>query len=343
MISGPQTFRTFWHGEPLGPYQLLCMRSFVDLGHRIELYCYDDDLAVPHWVQRRSAHDILPTDRVLCYQSGFGQGSPSLHANRFRYALLHRLGGWWIDIDVVLLRAEVPAEDVFFAREGEADAVNGAVIKFPRAHPLLVEAIERCVTIGDGASWGQTGPRLINELAGKHDLFRYCKPWQSTYPIHYTEVSALFDPQRCDEVGRRCAEAWCLHLYNEVWRGAGVPRELGPPAGSFLDRLFADHDIGIRFRERMRFADVARWIANRNGASSREEADQRIEALNQSLDSAHQRLAVASRSLESSNDRLAGANQSLEAVLNSASWRLTAPLREFGRFARWCRGLSRSR
>jgi hypothetical protein len=97
--SDRQTVRCFWHGSDLGPYQLLCLGSFVRRAHGIELFTYDTGLAVPDWITRRDANEILPVDRVLHYRSGFGQGSPALHSDLFRYAMLHELGGWWIDLE----------------------------------------------------------------------------------------------------------------------------------------------------------------------------------------------------------------------------------------------------
>jgi hypothetical protein len=96
MVVQRQVFRSFWHGSPLSPYQLLCLRSFVDRGHTVEVFTHGRELSVPDWVQQRDAHEIFPTDHVLHYQSGFGAGSPSLHSNLFRYMMLQQLGGWWI-------------------------------------------------------------------------------------------------------------------------------------------------------------------------------------------------------------------------------------------------------
>ena len=76
------------------------------------------------------------------YQTGFGAGSPSLHANLFRYAMLHRLGGWWIDLDVVLLRTELPQQPIYFARENTEHIVN-ELYKFPHRHGLLAECVRR--------------------------------------------------------------------------------------------------------------------------------------------------------------------------------------------------------
>jgi hypothetical protein len=90
--------------------------SFVDNGYQTEVFTYDSSLRVPEWVTRRDAREILPTDRVFHYQSGFGSGSPSLHSNLFRYLMLKTLGGWWFDLDILLLTAKVPQGDFLFLR-----------------------------------------------------------------------------------------------------------------------------------------------------------------------------------------------------------------------------------
>src|SRR5437763_9619614 len=133
-----ETVRSFWHGRPLSAYQVLCLRSFVDRGHTVEVFSYDPSLVVPDGVVRRDANEIWPTNRVLQYQTGFGTGSPALHANLFRHAMLHRLGGWWIDLDVVLLRTELPQQPIYFARESTGHIVTGT-LKFPPGHDLLAE------------------------------------------------------------------------------------------------------------------------------------------------------------------------------------------------------------
>jgi hypothetical protein len=82
------TFRGFWHGPPLSPYELLCMRSVVAQGSRFELFTYDPAILVPEWVCRRDAREILPTDHVMVYRTGRGVGSPALHSDLFRYEML---------------------------------------------------------------------------------------------------------------------------------------------------------------------------------------------------------------------------------------------------------------
>ena len=135
--------RFFWHGSQLGPYQLMGMRSFVNLGHFVELFTYDPAIAVPEWIVRRDANEIWPTDHILSYRNGISRGGFALHANLFRYAMLHRLGGWWIDQDVILLHQELPAQDIFFSLETvDPMRATNSVLKFPAGHPLLLDCVE---------------------------------------------------------------------------------------------------------------------------------------------------------------------------------------------------------
>ena len=118
---------------------------------------------------------LRPTDHVLEYQTNFGRGSPSLHSNLFRYAMLHQLGGWWIDVDVILLQQATPRAELFFAQMGRVESgLNPAVLKFPAGHPLLAEARDQCIRLGESVSrWGETGPTLFTklvELNGGHEL-----------------------------------------------------------------------------------------------------------------------------------------------------------------------------
>jgi hypothetical protein len=250
-----QIFRTFWHGGPLGPYQVFCLRSFVARGHRVEIFSYEDRLAVPDWVVRKDAQEILPADRILRYRSEPGQGSPSLHSNLFRYTLLHRLGGWWIDMDVVLLRPQLPSSQVFFAAQhGDPGTRFGtAILRLPPEHPLLSEAIEGCRAVGEAARWSQTGPALFTSLVNKHQLARYAAPEAVAYPIAWRDFPLFFDPARCNDVRRCCKQSTFVHLWHEMWRRSRIPCESGPPQGSFLDWLITKLDFDLGFPRRMQF------------------------------------------------------------------------------------------
>jgi Glycosyltransferase sugar-binding region containing DXD motif len=259
--SGQQTVRSFWHGSALSPYQLVGPRSFVDHGHRVELFTYDPEIAVPSWIARRDANEILAADRVMSYQRDLGLGSFALHANLFRYALLHKLGGWWVDLDVVLLQPELPQSEIFFALERE-DPLRAtfSVLKFPPGHPALADAVDRCIQVGENPMYGETGADLLTEMVAKYDLARFGQEMHLVYPISALDVPALFDPSQCDALRQRCANSFFVHLFNETWRRSGIPRYLGPPQGSFIEHLLLSHGIDVP-TPRMEFADLKRWTA----------------------------------------------------------------------------------
>jgi hypothetical protein len=257
----PETVRCFWHGSPLGPYHLMGMRSFVDQGHLVELFTYDPTIAVPDWIVRRDANEIWPTSHVLTYRHGLGQGSLALHSNLFRYAMLHRLGGWWIDHDVILLCHELPTQDIFFSLETcDPVRVTCSVLKFPAGHPALAEALARCVTAGESPLYGETGADLLTEVVAKHQLAGHGQAMETTYPLSALDVPAMFDPAQRDQLRARCAQSTFVHLFNETWRRAGIPNYLGPPAGSFIDEVLQSHGFEAPL-PRMEIGDVRRWTA----------------------------------------------------------------------------------
>jgi hypothetical protein len=319
-----ETLRAFWHGSPLGPYQLLGLRSFVDHGHRIELFTYDERISVPDWIERRDANEVWPTRHVMHYKTEPGRGSPALHANLFRYAMLHQLGGWWIDLDVVLLGPQLPEIDIFFAVEN-APRYGIGVLKFPVGHPLMREAVERCVAVAEtDAVFAETGPLLFSDLVAKHGLAPVAQPVTIVHPILGAEVLALFDPDRRCELERRSRDSCFIHLYNEIWRRSGIPRCLAPPSGSFLDTLIARHDPGIGFIAQMELAHVTRWTAHLN---LHEEFQAGLNAYRSALQNLQERMRALEQRLQAAERDRDAAVASCDAMLANTWWRLTGPLR----------------
>lgn len=260
--SPPVTFRTFWHGRPLGPYQLMGLKSFVDRGCRVELFTYDcSNVEVPDWIVRRDAAEIYPADRILTYKKDIGAGSFALHSNLFRYALLYKCGGWWTDLDVILLSDSFPQSQFFFTLERSDPArATFSVLKFPPSHPAMKEARDRCAEVGENPYYGETGADLFSEMVHKYQLTSHAHPMQLAYPISALDVPRLFDPEEAQSIQRQCADACFLHLFNETWRRAGIPNNLGPPTGSFVERLLVEHQLTVQ-EPRMELADLKRWTA----------------------------------------------------------------------------------
>jgi hypothetical protein len=259
--SQPQTVRSFWARGAIGPYQLLGLRSFADRGHRVEVFTFDGTLQKPSWITWQDAAEIVPAARIVRELAEPGQFA--IHAGLFRHALLHRRGGWWIDPDVVLLGTELPGAEMFVARSHDTQFASTAAMKFPEGHPTLAEALVHSAPFDDQPErWDALGPALLTECLAADGLLDRCQPPAVVSPVSWFDVEMLFDPARADMVEDKLKGGLFLDLHQEAWLRAGVPRELGPPLGSYLDRLFKMHEIGGPFAVRIEYGDLRRWFAH---------------------------------------------------------------------------------
>jgi hypothetical protein len=248
----PQTLRTFWHGEVIFPYPLMCLRSFVDHGHRVEVFSYNTKMTVPAWLHVRDAAEILPMDRVV--------GRRMIRDDLFRYELLAKMGGWWLDPDLVLLKPDMPAGDIVFCEPDAFGSIPVSLLKFPPGHPLIVEALNRSAALERSDQvWGR-GSSLLSALINDHGLDASNVTIESLGPISWFNVPDLFDPAKAGDLAQKCAKSRFLQLQDDVWRRAGFPPYLAPPEGSYIDTLFARHDNEIRFPTRVAFDQVNRWL-----------------------------------------------------------------------------------
>ncbi|MBN8980656.1 MAG: hypothetical protein J0I29_05155 [Rhizobiales bacterium] len=256
--SNPQTLRTFWHGDSITPYQLLCLRSFVEHGHRVEVFSYNLKMAVPKWLVLRDAEEILPQADILHEVDG----RTAIRANRFRWALLKKFGGWWIDPDIMLMKPELPDAEIFFGNPDVFGQVPTAVLKFPKGHALIDEALALSRAASDAPESERAGSEMLTGLVAEHGFDLAHDSEKSLGPIDWFNVLDLFDPSKAVEMAGRIGNERFLHIHNEVWRRAGIHPWLAPPAGAFLDALFGRYEVGIRFPARMHFHQVKRWVTH---------------------------------------------------------------------------------
>lgn len=313
-------FQTFWHGGALSPYECLCLASFVDHGHRLDLYGYDPDLAVPAGVALRDAREIAPAEAVFRYGGGPGQGSPAAFANLFRYELLLRHGGWWIDTDVLCTGGAIPDSAEFFALEVPG-RVNCAVLRFPPDHPVMRDCRDEARRRGQAVAWGETGPALVTAMLARHGLLDRAAPAACCYPFDWNAVWRLFDPAEAASLRQATAAAFAIHLWHEIIRRAGIHKWTGVPEGCFLDGLFARHGIGFPDRPRYGAAAIRHLDRNRLGREATCGLATEAARLRQALAAAEATAAGQAAAAATLRDRLAAMEASL-------SWRLARRLRQ---------------
>src|SRR4051794_39198783 len=88
----------FWVGARLSAIAHACLASFVRIGHRVVLHSYDSVDNLPRGVECADANAIVPRHHLFVHVD---TGSYSLFSDYFRYQLLARNPGVYVDCDVV--------------------------------------------------------------------------------------------------------------------------------------------------------------------------------------------------------------------------------------------------
>jgi hypothetical protein len=113
------------------------------------------------------------------------------------------------------------------------------------------------------ARWGDTGPKLMTELLAEYRSDIALAPIESAYAIGPDEFQKFLLPDACEEVEERTANSTFVHLWNEMWRKAGIPKTIAPPKGCWVDRLFERLQVPAVWSDRLDADHVERWAALR--------------------------------------------------------------------------------
>lgn len=317
--------QTLWLGTELSGLQRLSIRSFGANGHDYHLYSYDPVRNVPEGVTVCDAAAVLPRDRVFAYQRGFGKGSVSAFSNQFRYALLLKRGGWWVDTDVVCLRPFESSGDFVFATErdstGEVTAAS-CVLRAPAGSELMAWCFEETERRDPATlKWGEIGPRLMQAAITRFGMEKHYVTPDIFNPVDYAAfdeiVAAGFDMSRLDG-------SWAVHLWNQMWMAHHRDPDFAGPTDSLysvLRQRYPDFTIPASNpqRELERHAQflhekVARLVAERDETQNTLEMEQQLRV-------------EAEQMRDAARTDLVRAQGEVEALRNSLSWRLMAPVR----------------
>lgn len=255
---------SLWIGASLGPVERACLRSVIDQGHDVALYCYGQVRGIPRGVEIRDAAAIIPRQSIIRHRSG----SFALFSDWFRYELQKRALGTWIDTDVYLLapldmnrpylfgRQVVDKPSVFGLRQRES--INGGVLRLPPNSPMLAPLLqqfesgrtpdwvpwaiylkarlkERLGGKGDLSSlpWGTAGPFALTAVARRFGLSDKALPSDVFNPVPWYQAEWIRDPG-VDLESMITERTIGVHLWNDLIKGF---KDVPAPKGSFLQRL----------------------------------------------------------------------------------------------------------
>lgn len=229
-----------WIGRRLGKISCCCLTSFLKQGHEVHLHTYEDIDDLPQGITIYDANQIIAKEKIIRHKK---TGSYALFSDIFRYELLKRVDGIYVDCDVYCLKPLlIPQHGYLFGFEDDYK-INGAVLALPKNSELLEKLIEIAydkyfipgwysITKQNRLKWqkrfgfarhiiempwGVIGPEAITYFAKHFNVDNLSQPIDVFYPIHYNRISQLLDIKLCleDIITHRTQ---CVHLYNEKLR-----------------------------------------------------------------------------------------------------------------------------
>jgi hypothetical protein len=228
----------------------LCAKSYLDHGHEFHLYCYGPCAGVPPGVVVKDATEILPESDISKYRY------LAHFADMFRYNLLYKKGGWWVDADTVCLKPfDMPDEHVF-AEEIHPDFFcNNAYIKAPAGSEIMKWMIEESKKFDPKTMpWAAIACDLLTEAVKKFKAKSFSPDtFNPTFPPNWREfvnAKTYIPPE----------SAYAVHFWRQGWKWENQDREIKFPATSFFEQLKHKHGIGVE-QEPVQ----SLWIGNQLG------------------------------------------------------------------------------
>ena len=262
----------FWFGGPLGEVEQICLLSILKQGHRVRIFCYETTSSVPSGIELADAREILPREEFIFHRES---GSPAIGASKFRYHMMKKGLGVWLDTDVILIKPINLDDDYIFGWQSdelinnavlflpEAAAITDEICRFvdqkypipPFADPKVRAELERRAKLGspvdaEDLPWGVYGPRALTYFVRKNNLLGFAKARQVFYPLHWSNAHVLFSADY-DVQSMLTPITVAIHLWNYAARRPSKFRPDNPVGKLFVAKdcfveKFAREQLGFK-------------------------------------------------------------------------------------------------
>ena len=212
--SPDHVIQSLWVGPGLSTMERLSVNSYLFHGHEFRLYTYGKVEGVPKGTVIRDANEVVPESDIQRFQN------LANFSDWFRYHLLLKEGGWWVDMDTVCLRPFSFKDDhVFVEQHANAkspDHIHSGWMKAPRNSHIMQWCIDKCWQMDwKKIQWSDIGPNLItravNEFSMSFQPSHLFNPTNSTKSL--VDGTAHIPKEACSvHLGH---SAWCGHWANE--------------------------------------------------------------------------------------------------------------------------------
>lgn len=241
------------------------MCSFLKAGHEFHLYSFNSIKNVPDGVVQREAREVF--DDTVDLSPYFAKRAWTALANLFRYKMMLKRLGVWVDLDLICIeKIEFSDSEIF----GWVDEkfINNAVLYIENKNLLhdlvdifnVKKSLPQCVRKYSSSKryaklyvknlfhgplhivdlpWGTTGPKGLTWLVGEHNLACKAKDVSVFYPLKMSQAQKIFDPE-FDIEAVISDETKTIHLWNNKIK---TFKNHAPHPDSYIGRLCREFDI----------------------------------------------------------------------------------------------------
>ncbi len=165
--------QSLWIGKPLSNVEKLCIQSFLDHGHEFHLYVYDDVEGIPDGTVVKDGNAIVSVDKI--FYTKRNQIAP--FSDYFRYTLLYKLGGWWVDMDFICIKPFSFANKIIInlAPESADYRFPNSPLCFPVGHLAMKELITQCENFDTQIRYS-VFYYLFSPIVAKYKLESFAQP-----------------------------------------------------------------------------------------------------------------------------------------------------------------------
>lgn len=256
-----ERLNALWFGDRLGYLEQLSIKTALAQGHSYTLYSYSPEKlsGVPVGVKVRHAAEVMSDPRRVRHFDGKFK---ALGSDFFRYELLAKSLGYWVDLDLIFVRPLDLHEEYVFGWESPG-SLNGAVLKLPAGSAMLEELrnipeqnwcppffgprtrlryywqrARGDVQLED-LPWGSAGPGMITYLVKKNGLATKAQATHVFYPLPYSEAKMLYGPASEVEALIK-PDTIAIHMWHSH---LGELAKNAPPEGSYISQLCRQYEI----------------------------------------------------------------------------------------------------
>ncbi|MBE0515688.1 glycosyltransferase [Sulfurimonas sp.] len=232
-----QIIQGLWVGRELREIEIMSIKSFLMHGFEYHLYVYDEIQNIPDGTVIKDANIILDKKNLKLYGKKY-----AIFSDWFRWELLYRQGGIWMDMDMICLQAFQLEQQKYplFAREGFKLYATG-FLAFEKHHFLtdvmrkacqfpnsftpydtlrykIKKLVRKIIYKNDITKipWGESGgPKGFTKAIKYYKLEEHAFEQNLIYPIHGFDYLDIFTKE-IDLMRSKIENAYTLHLFNEL-------------------------------------------------------------------------------------------------------------------------------